>query len=168
MLSLTLFFLCLVSSALSRVVRYNWSIDWVTASPDGFSRPVVGINGQWPCPQIDINKGDRLIVQVHNNLGNESTSLHWHGISQYGSANMDGTAGVTQCPIPPGSSFTYDFEVFISTDYTIASYIDSSRSINRDPSGTIRIPKGNIQMACEGRSLSMIPTQDTTSTRKSP
>ena len=112
MLSIVLPFLCLVLSALSKTVNYDWSIDWVTASPDGFSRPVVGINGQWPCPQIDINKGDRLIVQVHNNLGNESTSLHWHGLSQRGSVTMDGTTGVSQCPIPPGSSFTYNFKVF--------------------------------------------------------
>lgn len=123
MLSLALVLVCLASSALSKVVRYDWSIDWVSVNPDGFTRPAVGINGQWPCPQIDIDKGDRLIVQVHNNLGNESTSIHWHGLSHYGSGIMDGTSAVSQCPIPPGSSFTYDFKVcwrtgvHVSTSY---------------------------------------------------
>ena len=85
----------------------------MSASPDGYTRPVVGINGQWPCPQIDLNKGDRLVVQVYNNLGNESTSLHWHGFGQYGTNHMDGTSGTTQCPVPPGSNFTYDFQVHL-------------------------------------------------------
>ena len=97
--------------ALAKTVYYDWSIDWVTASPDGFSRPVIGINGQWPCPQIDVDLNDRLVVTIHNNLGNESTGLHWHGINQYGHADMDGSAGAAQCPVPPNSSFTYDFPV---------------------------------------------------------
>lgn len=95
----------------AKTVKYDWSIDWVTASPDGFARPVIGINGQWPCPQVDVDLGDRLIVTIHNNLGNESTGLHWHGINQYGYPTMDGSAGVAQCPVPPNSSFTYDFPV---------------------------------------------------------
>ena len=102
--------------ALAGTVKYDWSIDWVTASPDGFTRPVIGINGQWPCPQVDVNKGDRLIVTIHNNLGNESTGLHWHGINQRGTPTMDGSAGAAQCPVPPNSSFTYDFVVSISRD----------------------------------------------------
>lgn len=108
-LFLVLLGICQVS--LSKTVRYEWSIDWVTANPDGFTRPVIGINGQWPCPQVDVDLGDRLIVTIHNNLGNESTGLHWHGINQYGHADMDGSAGAAQCPVPPNSSFTYDFPV---------------------------------------------------------
>lgn len=111
MLTLVLLLLGYCQLALSKTVRYDWSIDWVTASPDGFSRPVIGINGQWPCPQIDVDLNDRLIVTIHNNLGNESTGLHWHGINQYGHATMDGSAGTAQCPVPPNSSFTYDFPV---------------------------------------------------------
>lgn len=107
--SLILLGICQVS--LSKTVQYDWSIDWVTASPDGFTRPVIGINGQWPCPQVDVDLGDRLIVTIHNNLGNESTGLHWHGLNQYGHADMDGSAGAAQCPVPPNSSFTYDFPV---------------------------------------------------------
>lgn len=77
-------------------------------------RPVVGINGQWPCPPINANIGDRVVVKVNNMLGNESTSLHFHGLYQQGSATMDGPSGVNQCPIPPGSKFTYDFKVRFS------------------------------------------------------
>lgn len=86
----------------ANTVTYNWEVDWVTASPDGHARPVVGINGQWPCPTISGNFGDRVIVNVKNSLHNETTSIHFHGIYQLGTNEMDGPAMVTQCPIPPG------------------------------------------------------------------
>lgn len=95
----------------AKTVTYNWDIEWVTAAPDGFARPVIGINGEWPCPTIDVNNGDTVVVNVYNGLGNQSTGLHWHGIHQNGTNYMDGTTGATQCPIPPGSSFQYKFLV---------------------------------------------------------
>ena len=33
----------------------------------------------YPGPTIEVNQGDRLIVNVHNNLPN-ATSIHWHGL----------------------------------------------------------------------------------------
>lgn len=83
---------------------YNWNVDWVSASPDGTPRPFVGINGQWPCPSIIANAGDTIKINVVNNLGNETTAIHFHGLFQQGSNNMDGPAMVTQCPIVPGQS----------------------------------------------------------------
>jgi len=38
----------------SSIVELNWDVTWVSASPDGFTRPVVGINNQFPCPSIDV------------------------------------------------------------------------------------------------------------------
>lgn len=88
----------------AKTVTFDWSVDWVSVSPDGYTRPAIGINGQWPCPTITVDIGDRVVVNLKNNLGNETTSIHWHGIFQKGSAQMDGPAMVNQCPIPPGSS----------------------------------------------------------------
>jgi iron transport multicopper oxidase len=87
----------------ARTVHLTWDIDWVNVAPDGINRPAVGINGQWPCPQIDINIGDELWIDVHNKLKNETSTIHFHGIFQTGTNQMDGPAMVTQCPIPPGS-----------------------------------------------------------------
>ncbi|KAJ3265723.1 hypothetical protein HDU76_012027, partial [Blyttiomyces sp. JEL0837] len=42
---------------------------------------------------------------------NVSTSIHWHGMFQKGNPWMDGPAGATQCPIPPGGTYTYQFNV---------------------------------------------------------
>jgi iron transport multicopper oxidase len=93
-------------------VTYDFNVTWITANPDGlFTRSVIGINGQWPIPTIRVNVGDQLIVNVFNGLGNVSTSLHFHGMFQNGTTEMDGPASVTQCGISPGSSFTYNFTV---------------------------------------------------------
>lgn len=40
----------------------------------------------------------------------ESTSVHWHGQHQRLHPYMDGVPHVTQCPIPPGNTFRYEFE----------------------------------------------------------
>lgn len=92
---------------------YYWEATWVNggASPDGFNRPVIGINGQWPPPVLEADLGEKITITLNNKLGNESTSLHFHGIRQFGSNAMDGAMPATQCPIPPGSLFTYSFTV---------------------------------------------------------
>ena len=114
MFAFSVLVLTLCQLAVAKVAYYDWSIDWVSAAPDGFTRPVIGINGQWPPPEVHIDKGDRIIARVYNNLGNQSTGIHWHGIYQRGSQTMDGPSGISQCPIAPNGTFTYDFEVGMS------------------------------------------------------
>lgn len=102
-------------------VTYDFNITWVTANPDNaFDRPTIGINGQWPLPVMTATKGDRVIVNVENQLGNQSTTLHFHGLFMNGTNEMDGPAQVTQCNIPPGSQFTYNFTVCICYTWNIA------------------------------------------------
>lgn len=103
----------LAQLAVAKDVYLSWNVTWVNAAPDGFERPVIGINGQWPCPQIDVDLGDRLIVDLYNGLGDQSTGIHWHGFSQYMTGVMDGSSEVTQCPLPPGQHMRYDFQVCI-------------------------------------------------------
>lgn len=94
------------------VIRsYNFTIKRETKSPDGYSKPVLIINGQFPGPLIEANWGDTIQVTVNNAITGpeEGTALHWHGILQKTSQWMDGVPGVQQCPIPPGGSFTYTF-----------------------------------------------------------
>lgn len=62
-------------------VTYDFEVGWVTANPDGaFERPTIGINGNWPIPPITANVGDQVVVNVLNSLGNQTTSLHFHGL----------------------------------------------------------------------------------------
>jgi FtsP/CotA-like multicopper oxidase with cupredoxin domain len=71
------------------------------------------INGQFPGPMIEANWGDMISVTVTNNIETdtaEGMTLHWHGLTQVQTPWMDGVPGVSQCPIVPGSSFTYTFQ----------------------------------------------------------
>lgn len=50
-------------------------------------------------------------------------SIHWHGFSMRGKEWYDGTGRITQCPIAPGTNFTYNFKVFF------ARPVDSCRTL---------------------------------------
>jgi FtsP/CotA-like multicopper oxidase with cupredoxin domain len=63
-------------------------------------------NRQVPGPRIEVTEGDRLRINVKNDLP-ESTTVHWHGLVLPN--EMDGPAEITQDPIEPGGSFTYEF-----------------------------------------------------------
>ena len=88
--------------------EYTFTIKETEFNPDGVYRTMLLINNQFPGPLIRVNEDDTLRVTVNNEASN-ATSLHWHGIYQNGTNHMDGTVGVTQCPIASGSSFTYEF-----------------------------------------------------------
>lgn len=72
----------------------------------GLSARVWGYNRSTPGPTIEAVEGDRLRIHVTNRLP-EPTSVHWHGLILPN--GMDGVAGLTQPPIPPGETFTYEF-----------------------------------------------------------
>ncbi|KAK5654600.1 hypothetical protein OQA88_7230 [Cercophora sp. LCS_1] len=77
---------------------------------DGYLTNKTLFNGQFPGPLIEADWGDTLRITVHNNLTNyNGTAVHWHGIRQFETNWQDGVPGVTQCPIKPGSSQTYQF-----------------------------------------------------------
>ncbi|KAJ4992647.1 multicopper oxidase [Stagonosporopsis vannaccii] len=93
-----------------RTREYNWIIDDHELNPDGVFRPMMLIDSTFPGPLIEVNEHDEVVVNVHNRATN-ATSIHWHGLYQNGTAHMDGTVGITNCPIAPGTSFTYRFNV---------------------------------------------------------
>ncbi|KAE9365562.1 multicopper oxidase [Stipitochalara longipes BDJ] len=114
MVSFTTSFFCLYLLAQivwASVVTYDWSLSWIDAAPDGFKRPVIAINGEFPLPMINVTVGDQIVIHATNNLGNTNTTLHFHGIFQNGTNSQDGPFQVTQCPIPSGQSLTYKFTI---------------------------------------------------------
>ncbi|KAH3672340.1 hypothetical protein WICMUC_004312 [Wickerhamomyces mucosus] len=112
----------------------KWDITKLLANPDGQQeRYVIGINNKWPLPLLTINKGDRMIIHVSNQLS-DPTSIHFHGIFQNGSSFMDGASMISQCPIQPSKNFTYDFVVdqagtFWYHSHSAAQYGDGLRGI---------------------------------------
>ncbi|KDR11749.1 laccase-1-like isoform X2 [Zootermopsis nevadensis] len=76
---------------------------------DGYERGILTVNRGIPGPSIQVCQGDRIIVDVKNNMLARTTTIHWHGIFQKGTPYMDGVPMVTQCPINEGQIFRYDF-----------------------------------------------------------
>lgn len=73
-----------------------------------------GVNGISPGPTIEVTEGDRVRFIVKNELP-EPTSMHWHGLLVPNS--QDGAGGVTQYPIMPGETYTYEFTLYQSGTY---------------------------------------------------
>jgi FtsP/CotA-like multicopper oxidase with cupredoxin domain len=103
-------------------VYYSFEVEHVPSNPDGYPIPVIRVcntntsfagtpKRAFPGPIIRAQKGDTVVLKIHNKLHSEVTSIHFHGLHQYGNPWMDGVAGVTQPDIPPMSSFTYRFKV---------------------------------------------------------
>ncbi|KAI1337137.1 multicopper oxidase [Xylariaceae sp. FL0016] len=92
--------------------NYDFNISRGVIAPDGYEKEVILVNGQFPGPLIEANWGDWIEVNVHNNIVNdvpEGTAIHWHGFLQTDTPWEDGTPGISQCPIAPGTSYTYKF-----------------------------------------------------------
>jgi iron transport multicopper oxidase len=91
------------------VVSYDWRVTPVATAFDGVPTISYGINDR-PSQEavIDVQLGQDVEVRVTNEL-NESTCLHWHGLRQLGTQEMDGVPGVTQCDIGPNMTATYRF-----------------------------------------------------------
>ncbi|KAJ4800301.1 Laccase [Rhynchospora pubera] len=75
------------------------------------STSIVTINGIYPGPVLYAQEGDRVIVKVTNESP-YNASIHWHGVRQRLSCWSDGPAYITQCPIQPGQTFTYEFTLY--------------------------------------------------------
>jgi manganese oxidase len=63
-------------------------------------------NGVVPGPEIRVTEGEMVRIIVTNEL-EESTAIHWHGLILPNA--MDGVPFLTQPPIKPGETFTYEF-----------------------------------------------------------
>ena len=55
--------------------NFDFTIEKVTLAPDGFTRQLSTVNGQYPGPTIEVNKGDRIVMKIHNKLGEPTGNL---------------------------------------------------------------------------------------------
>jgi manganese oxidase len=85
------------------------TIDEIEHHIDEVKDPVaaLGYNKQWPGPTIRVKQGDRVRATFTNNL-KETTGVHFHGV-EFDDFFQDGVPFVTQKPIAPGESYTYEF-----------------------------------------------------------
>ncbi len=83
-------------------------------------------NGQIPGPQIRVTEGDRVRVVLTNGL-EQSTAIHFHGLELPN--DQDGVPFITQPPVKPGQSYTYEFTVPNSGSHMYHSHHNSTLQV---------------------------------------
>jgi FtsP/CotA-like multicopper oxidase with cupredoxin domain len=101
-------------------------VEWETL-PGQFEKGR-GYNGTMPGPVIRATLGDRVRINVKNNL-TESTAVHWHGV--YVPNSQDGVGYLTQEPIQPGESYTYEFTLRNWGSHMYHAHHNSTDQVNR-------------------------------------
>jgi FtsP/CotA-like multicopper oxidase with cupredoxin domain len=102
---------------------FDWQIDAVKAPVQA-----VGYNGTWPGPVLRVTEGDAVRVRLKNNLA-ESTGLHFHGQALPNA--MDGVPFITQPPIMPGETFTYEFTAKPAGSHMYHSHHNATDQVGR-------------------------------------
>jgi uncharacterized cupredoxin-like copper-binding protein len=82
------------------------NLQWEISS--GQKVDAMAFNGQIPGPLITVNPGDQVRFFVQNQM-DQPFVLHFHGLTVPN--DMDGVPYVTQEPIMPGESYTYEFTI---------------------------------------------------------
>ncbi|KAJ1702217.1 hypothetical protein LUZ63_001996 [Rhynchospora breviuscula] len=90
---------------------YDFKVQTMEVTKLCKSTNIVTINGIYPGPVLYAQEDDRVIVKVTNESP-YNASIHWHGVRQRLSCWSDGPAYITQCPIQPGQTFTYEFTLY--------------------------------------------------------
>ena len=114
-LFLTVCALC-SSSAFAAVKEYHLTIAEQTVNITGKPVQRITVNGQFPAPALEFEEGDEAVIHVHNQLNNQDSSIHWHGLLLPGL--MDGVPGFNGFQgIKPQGHFVYQFKVRQSGTY---------------------------------------------------
>lgn len=100
------------------VAYYELDVTVSRGAPScGRQRPIILVNGLF-MPRLEVNVNDTLRIKLNNKLPadfpqtSSGISIHFHGFSMWDNNRwFDGAAYVSQCPVAPGSSFTYEFKV---------------------------------------------------------
>ena len=110
-------------------------------APAGYAPTEVwGYDGLLPGPVLRVPQGGRLTRRLVNELP-VPTSIHWHGIRIDNA--MDGVAGLTQDPVPPGESFDYEFTVPDAGTYWYHAHTNSMEQVARGLSGPLIVDEAD-------------------------
>ncbi|KAI8146617.1 multicopper oxidase-domain-containing protein [Fennellomyces sp. T-0311] len=106
--------LLIVHPAEAILRKFDLDITWSTINPDCYitDLPAPVVNGQFPAPTLYAFDGDEIEVNVCNKMDDDTeTTIHFHGIKQYGTSYSDGVPHITQNPIKPGDCYLYKFQI---------------------------------------------------------
>ncbi len=123
---------------------FKLTIDEISQRIDEMKPPIaaLGYNRQWPGPTIRVNQGDKVRAIFTNNL-KETTSVHFHGV-EFDDFFQDGVPFVTQKPITPGETYTYEFTAKNAGSLMYHSHHNATDQVGRGLLGAFIVePKVN-------------------------
>jgi CopA family copper-resistance protein len=101
--------------------HFSLAFDYKTVNFTGKNRVATAINGSVPAPVLRWKQGERVTLDVTNNMA-EDSSIHWHGMIL--PSAMDGVPHISDDfkGIKPGETFRYEFDVKQSGTYWYHSH----------------------------------------------
>ena len=108
-----------------------------------------GFEGGAPGPALRVRQGQRLDVQLVNNLA-QPTTIHWHGIRVPN--DMDGVPNLTQHAVMPGEVFPYSIVCEDAGTYWYHPHGNSAEQLGRGLYGILvvdeaRPPRADRELA---------------------
>ncbi len=116
---------------------FDMTVDQMDWQIDAMKEPVkaLGYNKMWPGPALRVTEGDKVRINVTNNL-DETTGVHMHGI-EFDNWHMDGIPFVTQPPIIPGETFVYEFTATPHGSHMYHSHHNATDQVGRGLLGAL-------------------------------
>ncbi|MDC4451926.1 copper resistance system multicopper oxidase [Acinetobacter baumannii] len=130
---------------LAAIKEYHLNINEQQVNVTGKPLKRITVNGKFTAPLLEFEEGDEAVIHVHNQLKNQDTSLHWHGLLLPGL--MDGVPGFNNFKgIAPNGDFVYRFTVKQNGTYW---YHAHSKGQEQDGlyGPLVIYPKGKIPVA---------------------
>lgn len=130
---------------LAAIKEYHLNINEQQVNVTGKPLKQITVNGKFIAPLLEFEEGDEAVIHVHNQLKNQDTSLHWHGLLLPGL--MDGVPGFNNFKgIAPNGDFVYRFKVRQNGTYW---YHAHSKGQEQDGlyGPLVIYPKGKIPVA---------------------
>ena len=91
----------------------------------------IAYNGAVPGPTMRVDVGDRVTIRVRNELPDQGTSLHPHGLKDH-DISIDGVTFITQDPIATGEAMDY---TFVADQESVVTYHSHHMSLEQVPNG---------------------------------
>ncbi len=117
--------------------QFDLTVDQMDWQIDAMKEPVkaLGYNAMWPGPALRVTEGDKVRINVTNNL-DETTGVHMHGI-EFDNWYMDGIPFLTQSPIIPGDTFSYEFVATPHGSHMYHSHHNATDQVGRGLLGAL-------------------------------
>jgi len=109
---------------------FQLTVDEISHRTDLVNPPLaaLGFNASWTGPMLRVTEGDRFRATFLNNM-HETTGIHFHGQAEPNA--MDGVPFITQQPIVPGASFTYEFNASPAGSHMYHSHHNATDQVGR-------------------------------------